>query len=130
MRLSPGWLLLLVILCIVLLYATANCDGGELRITAYARQGNNVRLQCREYFENGVESIAYNASLFRFNDTSERVVSLLEREGVDYHFNEDGNGVLLFEMHQRLEAYYYCSREESEGLPATYKTLVGKPNCM
>lgn len=110
-----------LLLCILI--SRSNC---ELRITTYTREGNNVRLQCREHL-NGDVSTVYDKNLFLFNETGQRVISLLEAEDIDYRFNEDDNGELRFEMQQRLEGYYYCGSDQSAGLPNTYKTLLGKP---
>ena len=72
-------------------------------------------------------STVYDKKPFLFNETGQRVISLLEAEDIDYRFNEDDNGELRFEMQQRLEGYYYCGSDQSAGLPNTYKTLLGKP---
>ena len=96
---------------IIALCAAGVVCGQLIEIVAYTREQerNFIQLECRETFENGSKATVLNTQLLLFNKTGEHVTSLLEREGISYNFFE--SGVFSFTIEQRVEGYYYCSRD-------------------
>ena len=114
---------------IIALCAAGVVCGQLIEIVAYTREqeSNFIKLECRETFENGSKATVLNTQLLLFNNTGEHVTSLLEREGISYDFFE--SGVFSFIIEQRVEGYYYCSRDPLptvDDSSTSAKTLLGK----
>ena len=115
--------------CILALsFAVTVVCGQLVQIVAHTRpEGSNfIRLECRETFQNGSRATVLNTQLLLFNETGEYVTSLLDREGVTHEFSE--LGIFSFDIDQRIEGCYYCSRDPGAGIPALAITLLGKLN--
>ncbi|CAI8057726.1 hypothetical protein GBAR_LOCUS31444 [Geodia barretti] len=113
--------------CILALSFAVVVCGQLVQIVAHTRlEGSNfIQLECRETFQNGSRATVLNTQLLLFNETGEYVTSLLDREGVTHEFSE--RGIFSFDIDQRIEGYYYCSRDPGAGIPALAITLLAIP---
>jgi hypothetical protein len=113
--------------CILALSFAVVVCGQLVQIVAHTRlEGSNfIQLECRETFQNGSRATVLNTQLLLFNETGEYVTSLLDREGVTHEFSE--RGIFSFDIDQRIEGCYYCSRDPGAGIPALAITLLAIP---
>ena len=117
------------LLIIVATLATSQANS-RLEIEEVSGEEYTTNLRCQENFFNlQPKTLLHNISLFLYNDTSQLVVTLLEENNVRYEFDDNSDGTLRFDARQKIEGYYYCSRDMSAGVPDDedlFKTVLGK----
>ena len=114
---------------IVLIFAVLSADAVvycqllQVRMQSREPDSNSIGLECRETFVNGTVITTTDIELFLYNDEGQQVKSLLGSHAIVLEFTD---GVLTFDIEQDIEGCYYCSRDPSAGVPASFRTILGE----